>query len=435
MKKNITHTKIFLTLRTARKPIVQKGILCTIFFLCSFYFASNSSAMVFSSSGSQGSGGIASRAKFTDTTFNPAAAASIVGSDKIHTAFGISVFIQDTDDLMATGIAYADILNLRNAWEFFDEQNGTIALKILDVEEPIFVDVNAQMLAGKSIGSAAFVISFENTTQLGINFNSFKDDDFTTLFLSTFHPVGRDWYEQIAVAAIKEMYPDALLTDGYLSDAVLANLKSHTKMTGLSVNELGFTFAKEILGINVGVTPKVQHVMVFAQRIAAHNMNDLSIAPGQQHLGVNIDIGLQKSFIDRIHFGLVASNLIPKSYQLFSDMPELGSATISPQLNLSMGINLFSWLLVHSSFDFLDNWDLGQNMGRSQYLRLGMELGNEDKFGVFRLGHVWDVNKVRPEITTLGFGFLTDSEQAGIDLTGMYSEGGLGLAISMSIKL
>ena len=164
-------------------------------------------------------------------------------------------------------------------------------------------------------------------------------------------------------------------------------------------------------------------------------MNELQFATSRSALMMNFDIGVQKVISKYWQVGLVASNLIPRSYIVDEDNPKLGTVSMTPQVDVAIAFTLEPYLLAEIEYDLFDDWGVGQNIAKSRYFRAGVEFGKEDKFGAIRIGFIRDVNEVRSDVWTAGFGYMS-SVKLGFSLAGMYSfEGGFGGSLSLNLAI
>ncbi len=350
--------------------------------------------------------------------------------DKNLFSTGGSFFYHDEDGFKNPGLEFEKLLSGGKMQELSGAFLGDLGKELAQVENDIFGGGGGHIsfsIPSKNLGIGVFI---ENNTYTS-----------TSLWYASL----KDWHNIGAVAFLPNSAdyitpkPGGImpLLDGTLTQKGKELLYSHSKLTGVSITDMGVTFATEIFGINVGSKQKLQHLAIIGNRIEAANTNGSLFGDITHKFAGNLDIGLQKTLFSKIHLALVATNLIPYTFETNENDPEFAPIKIRPQVTAGLAISPFNWIYAEVNYDFFNNIQFGgQNVDieispiddngfteigdvtaieGTQNLKIGLELGKLEKtLGVVRFGYVHDFNDTQADIYSAGlganiFGFTIDA--------------------------
>ncbi|MDF1780348.1 MAG: conjugal transfer protein TraF [Alcanivoracaceae bacterium] len=213
----------------------------------------------------------------------------------------------------------------------------------------------------------------------------------------------------------------------------LGDLTSTVETSGLAVSELGLTMGHTWEGYQLGAMLKIQQINLVSYEA---NPDDFEASDAldeedyyKEHSGMNIDLGMRKTFGDKEQFVYAATieNLIPQSY----DGPA-GEYKMNPVPVAAIGYQS-GWLKAEASMDLAQRSGYGL-LGDRQFTRIGAEF-SAGKHAHLRAGYAVDMKDTVSNMLSVGFG-LTPWDRANIDLAAQLGEGDTyAVALQLGFKI
>lgn len=212
------------------------------------------------------------------------------------------------------------------------------------------------------------------------------------------------------------------------------DLQSSVRASAVAVSEVGFMFARELEGFQLGTTLKYQRIDLIDNtlRIADFETEDVvdEDRNHKEHRALNIDLGLLQTFgaDDQFVYAVTIENLIPQDYK-----GTTGSTfSMNPVPVAALGYQSGA-LKAEASMDLSQRGGYGLLESR-RYFRAGVEL-SAGRHAHLRLGYSDDMNGTVSSLTTLGIG-ITPFDRANLDLAVQRGEGETyGAALQLGFKI
>ena len=161
--------------------------------------------------------------------------------------------------------------------------------------------------------------------------------------------------------------------DGTFNSTDTANaLTSTVDLRGAVITEVGVSLASKfesLGGIAIGITPKAVEVDTFDSSLGI-DTGDIDIdAFRRSYSDTNIDVGAAMKINENFKVGLVAKNIISKTYQTIGNKSTL---KLEPQYRAGVAYQN-DWVLLSADLDLTENKGLGFET-KSQIAAIGVEL-------------------------------------------------------------
>lgn len=212
------------------------------------------------------------------------------------------------------------------------------------------------------------------------------------------------------------------------------DLQSAIQASAIGVSELGFMFAREMEGFELGATLKYQKIELFDNTLKVSDFEGDDVVDEEnnykEHTSLNVDLGLLQSFgaDDQFTYAMTIENLIPQDFK-----GTTGSTfSMNPVPVAAVGYHS-GWVKAEASMDLNDRGGYGL-LGSRKYARAGVEL-SAGRHAHLRLGYSKDLNNEVSSLMTLGLG-ITPWDRANLDLAVQQGEGETyGVALQLGFKI
>ena len=381
--------------------MIKKILLTTM--LISISIGGVANATTFNARGMGLAGTGVAGGDFSDFSLNPALAAKAKAKVFQHYSFGGGVFVQDQDNFLEEVALFNKAVRNDNVSALYI----TGGIGLLEVNKPTYLDVGFHASVGFSLDKVGIAVSVQNKTY-GASKVNFTTTDATAIF------------GQLSVVG------------GTFTD--IGPLTSTVSYSGVAVTELGLTAGIDLGAIDIGLRTKILQSLVYGETVNIVDAGKTDpFGKSEAFFDANIDLGVQAQLSKFFHLGLSITNLIPLSYDFTSTSNLVGGVEITPQVAIGAAFKS-DLLLFEVNIELLDNWNLGQDLTPTKYLRLATEIGNEDGWGALRLGYVFDMNGSRPSVFSVGVGFKP-VRSFGFDIGVLMSpEGSLGASANLNME-
>jgi len=182
-------------------------------------------------------------------------------------------------------------------------------------------------------------------------------------------------------------------------------LDSTISLKGALFMEFGVSLARKSdpksYSLDVGITPKYQHVIAFDYIKELNELDDeggeiIDLDRRREYDTFNLDFGVSKQLSRNWKTGITVKNLIPKSFKT----PSGENIKLSPSARF--GASFFTdWVTIGTDLDLTDNQDVSTN-NKSRFLAFGAE------FDVWllqlRAGYRMNLSTENSNIPSLGIG-------------------------------